>query len=113
MTNILAGKIRRIAYNPFSTNALNPSPTVVFYLEGDSTTYTVGSIAKGFAEAVLLSKPGDEIEAKMRKPEFRFATGLVVTSWVNKTFEAEQASLKQVADTENVPGPGSTGTPTT
>jgi hypothetical protein len=93
MNRTIEGKIRRIVYNPFSANTLNPTPTVVFYMEGDATLYTVGSIRKGLAEAVLLSKPGDEIIAQLEKSEHRFAVGAVVTAWTNKTFDAEQASL--------------------
>jgi hypothetical protein len=93
MATIINGKIRRIAFNPFSSNPLNPSPTVVFYMEGDAEPYVVGSIVKGLAEAVLLSNAGDEVEATLEKSEHRFAVGLVVTAWSNKTFEREQAAL--------------------
>lgn len=107
MTTTVKGIIRRIAYNPFPASALDSSSTVIFYLEGDATRYVVGTIAKGFAETVLLSGKGDYIEAQLQKPEYRFATGLRVESWVNRSFEMEQAELGAPAQ-GNTEGSGST-----
>jgi hypothetical protein len=103
MTSTVKGIIRRIAYNPFPASSLNQSSTVVVYLEDDVTKYLIGSIAKGYAEAVLLSKPGDFIEAQLRKSEYRFATGLLVETWINRSFEMEQAALTNVAPEARAP----------
>lgn len=94
MNIAVKGVIRRIAYNPYPASPLHSNSTVVFYLEGDAKRYVVGTIAKGLAEAILLSAKGDFIEAQLSKPpEARFSNGMRADTWVNLSFESEQAAL--------------------